>query len=74
MADIETKPVSANRQKAYERMAKKYPDKNFDDEDVFFGAINDDYDGVVARRRRKTYQLQVGNDMFTTHKRYVYLA
>jgi len=69
MADIETKPVSANRQKAYERMAKKYPDKNFDDEDVFFGAINDDYDGVVAENNGYKEREKAFSDMFSSDPR-----
>ena len=42
MADNKT--VKTKRQLAMERLASKYPDKDFADEEVLFGQIHDDYD------------------------------
>ena len=44
MEDIVDKQVTNNRQRAVDRLKGKYPDKNFDDEEAFYGQINDDYD------------------------------
>ncbi|MCU6767836.1 hypothetical protein OCV73_02540 [Barnesiella propionica] len=44
MANVDNNTVKSKRDLALERMKGKYPDKNFDDEDLFFGQINDDYD------------------------------
>lgn len=69
MAEIENKPISGNRQKVYERMKGKYPDKNFDDDDVFFEAINDDYDGVVAENNGYKEREKAFSDMFSSDPR-----
>lgn len=69
MAETENKPISGNRQKVYERMKGKYPDKNFDDDDVFFGAINDDYDGVVAENNGYKEREKAFSDMFSSDPR-----
>lgn len=42
MAD--DKQVKSRRDSHIERMRKKYPDRNFEDEEELFGAISDDYD------------------------------
>lgn len=36
--------VKSKRDLAMERIKAKYPDKSFDDDEAFFGQINDDYD------------------------------
>lgn len=69
MAEVDNKPVSGNRQKAYDRMKGKYPDKNFDDDEVFFGAINDDYDGVVAENNGYKEREKAFSDMFSSDPR-----
>lgn len=69
MAEVENKPVSSNRQKAIERMKGKYPDRNFDDDEVFFGAINDDYDGVVAENNGYKEREKAFSDMFSSDPR-----
>ena len=69
MADVENKGVGGNRKKAYERMRSKYPDKNFDDDDVFFGAINDDYDDIVAENNGYKEREKAFSDMFSSDPR-----
>lgn len=45
MADItENKPVRSRREQQLERLRKKYPDKNFNDDEEIYGQINDDYE------------------------------
>lgn len=41
----ESQAVAKKRDMFLNRMKSKYPDRNFDDEEVLFGQINDDYDG-----------------------------
>ena len=42
MEKVENSQVKSKRDAFKERMKSKYPDRNFDDEEVFFGQINDD--------------------------------
>lgn len=76
MAAADTQPVTKKRDIALNRMRSKYPEKNFDDDEAFFGQINDDYDNYdkqIADRdsqieeykgREKTF-----SDMFTSDPR-----
>lgn len=62
----ETTPTKSKRDLTRERLANKYPDRNFDDEEELFGAINDDYDSydndLAGYRERE----QTLSDMFTS--------
>lgn len=40
----ETTPPKSKRDQYLERLASKYPDKTYDDDEALFGQINDDYD------------------------------
>ena len=76
MATTENQPVTKKRDIALNRMKSKYPEKNFEDEEAFFGQINDDYDDYdkqIADRdaeiegykgREKTF-----SDMFSSDPR-----
>ena len=44
MAEVENKEVKSKRQSMTERLQSRYPDKDFTDEESFFGQISDDYD------------------------------
>lgn len=41
---LDNKEIKNNRERYLERLKTKYPDKEYSDEDVLFGQINDDYD------------------------------
>lgn len=41
---VDNKGVKTKKELAMERLAAKYPDMNFDDEEIMYGRINDDYD------------------------------
>ena len=41
--------VKSKRDTALERMKAKHPDRSFDDDEAFFGQINDDYDDYDER-------------------------
>lgn len=62
----ETTPTKSKRDLTRERLANKYPDRNFDDDEELFGAINDDYDSydndLAGYRERE----QALSDMFTS--------
>lgn len=45
----EQKPKKSKRDALRERVSKKYPDDNFDDDEVFAGRVNDDYDDYEKR-------------------------
>lgn len=40
----ETAKVKDNKERYTERLKKKYPDRNFDDDEALFAQVNDDYD------------------------------
>ena len=44
MEKVENSQVKSKRDQFKERMKGKYPDRDFEDDEVFFGQINDDYD------------------------------
>lgn len=49
MATPNTEEVKSKKTLAMERMANKYPDKDFTDEEALFGQINDDYDDYDSK-------------------------
>ena len=69
MAEIDNKQVKSRRQLMTERLQSRYPNKDFSDEDSFFGQISDDYDEYDKnlagyREREKAF-----SDMFTSDPR-----
>lgn len=44
MAKVENQQVTSKREAFNERLRSRYPDKSFEDEEVLFGQISDDYD------------------------------
>ena len=44
MEEVVNQDNRSKRELLQERLAKKYPDKDFSDDDSFFGQISDDYD------------------------------
>lgn len=69
MAEVDNKQVKSRRQSLTERLQGRYPDKDFSDEESFFGQISDDYDEYdksIAgyKEREKSF-----SDMFTSDPR-----
>jgi len=69
MEESANKGVKGRRDLAMERMRNKHPDKKFDDDEEFFGQINDDYDDYDKqlsgyKEREKTF-----SDMFSSDPR-----
>lgn len=67
MEGTENKHVKSKRDLALERMRNKYPDRDFDDEEIFFGQINDDYDDYDKKLsgyqdREKTFSNMFSSD------------
>ena len=52
-----------------ERLSKKYPDKNFDDDEAFAGQVSDDYDDYDKRLADYQKNEQAIGDMFATDPR-----
>jgi len=46
MENTENKQVKSGRDKIMERLQSRYPDKNFSDDEVLYGQISDDFDGL----------------------------
>lgn len=69
MADIANKGVSGNRQKVLDRMRGRYPDKKFDDDEVLYGQISDDYDDYDKKIGGYKEKEQALLDMFTKDPR-----
>lgn len=44
MENTDNKPVMTNKELVMSRTKERFPDKDFNDEEVFFGQISDDYD------------------------------
>ncbi len=72
MAAPDNQTVTKKRDIALNRMKSKYPEKNFEDEEDFFGQINDDYDEYDKQLSERDKQLEeykgrekVFSDMFT---------
>lgn len=69
MEQVNNSQVKSKRDAFKERMAGKYPDKNFEDDEVFFGQINDDYDNYD--KEISGYKEREGkfSDMFSSDPR-----
>lgn len=59
--------VKSKRDMAMERMKTKYPDRNFDDDEAFFGQINDDYDDYDKRLAESQSREEAFSNMFTSN-------
>lgn len=69
MDDVKNQLVKSKKDITIERMKGKYPDANFEDEEVLYSRINDDYDAFdkeigAYKEREKTL-----TDMFTADPR-----
>ena len=56
MAEIDNQQVKSKRDLAYDRLRAKHQDKQFEDDEAFFGQMNDDYDeyeGQLADRDKQ---------------------
>lgn len=65
----ENNQVKSKRDLAMERIRGKYPDKSFDDDESFFGQINDDYDEYDKKLSESRQREQAFSDMFTSDPR-----
>lgn len=63
----EDKTVKSKRDIAMERIKSKYPDRNFDDDESFFGQINDDYDDYDKRLSESKSREEAFSNMFTSN-------
>ena len=52
MENVENSQVKSKRDQFKERMKGKYPDRDFDDDEVFFGQIFDELEGWQRPSRR----------------------
>lgn len=69
MEKTDNNPVKTKRDLALERMRGKYPDKDFDNDDVFFGQINDDYDDYDRQLAEYKERESTFSNMFTADPR-----
>lgn len=69
MEQTDINPVKSKRDLAKERMQGRYPDMNFDDDDVFFGRINDDFDDYDKRIAEYKQREKTFSDMFSSDPR-----
>lgn len=69
MAETDNAQVKSKRELALERLASKYPEKTYNDDEELFGQINDDYDEYD--NQLKGYKEREGKmvDMFTSDPR-----
>lgn len=63
----ENNPVTSRRDQHLERLRKKYPDKQFDDDESIFGQISDDYDQFEQREKAMSEREKAFSDMFTSN-------
>lgn len=59
--------VKSKRDLAMERIKAKYPDKSFDDDEAFFGQINDDYDDYDKQISESRGREEAFSNMFTSN-------
>lgn len=65
ISEMSEPPKQSSKKAAHiERMRKKYPDNNFDDEEELFGAINDDYDEYDSKLDEYENERNTISDMF----------
>ena len=59
--------VKSKRDNSMERMSTKNPDRSFDDDEAFFGQINDDYDDYDKRIAESQSREEAFSNMFTSN-------
>lgn len=69
MAEIDNKEVKSKRQLMTERLQSRYPDKDFSDDESFFGQISDDYDEYDKNIAGYQEREKAFSDMFTSDYR-----
>lgn len=69
MQKDDNEQVRTKKEIALNRFKSKYPDSNFDDEEVLFGQINDDYDDYDKRIGEMQEREQTFADLFTQDPR-----
>lgn len=69
MENIDNKEVKSKKDLMMERMKGKYPDKNFEDEEVFYGQINDDFDALDGEMTALKEREKAFADLFTNDPR-----
>ena len=69
MADIDNKQVKSKRDAMAERLRNRYPDKDFSDDEAFFGQISDDYDEYDKNISDYQEREKAFSDMFTSDPR-----
>lgn len=69
MEEVDNKPTKSRRESFSERLKAKYPEQNFDQEEDFFGRVNDDYDDYEKRiSDYEKHESELSN-MFTSDPR-----
>lgn len=68
----EDKTVKSRRDQHVERLRKKYPDKQFDDDEALFGQISDDYDQFEQENGTMREREKALSDMFRADPRSAY--
>lgn len=66
---IEGAGGGGNRERYLARLKEKYPDKDFSDDEVLFGQVNDDYDGHENEVNGYKEREQKFSDLFTRDPR-----
>lgn len=61
--------MAKNKERAIERMRKNSPDRNYEDEEELFGAVNDDYDKYEADLAKANETSNKLNEMLSTDPR-----
>lgn len=69
MKETDNKEVKSKRQAMTERLQSRYPDKDFSDEESFFGQISDDYDEYDKNISGYQEREKAFSDMFTSDPR-----
>ncbi len=59
--------IKSKRDMAMERIRAKYPDRSFDDDEAFFGQINDDYDDYDKKLAESQSREEAFSNMFTSN-------
>lgn len=72
MEDTQNQAVATNRQKVLDKLQKKYPDKDFSDEEAMFGQISDDSDDYDQQLGRYKEDEKSISDMFSADPRSAY--
>ena len=66
---IGSQPVTSRRESLMTRLKEKYPEKDFSDDDEFFGQISDDFDGYDQELNTLREHEKAFSDMFTADPR-----